>query len=229
MLNPGDPESILSSPRAAILKTRSGSVGSPVTGHAFALSPICDNDAHTKKRIVTPAFPRDTTWLKRPATYAGAYRPWLTDPGSLTSRIKARCPAFSLELDFQGRRRVNRDERFIMGRTRDALVREVWLLCRRKPVVFAHSILDPRDVRSAWQQLPGLGTRPLGAALFADPRIKRYPLRTRRLGPHHELYARAVSALTRRPAALWARRSLFELEGSPILVTEVFLPGILAL
>jgi chorismate lyase len=171
---------------------------------------------------------RDRVWLRRPPYGAGGYRTWLTDTGSLTSRIQARCAAFSVKLVFQGRRRVNRDERFLVNRRR-ALVREVYLMCRRTPVVFAHSIVEPRELRGAWQHLTRLGTRPLGAALFADPRVERYPLRQRKLNSRHQLYRRACAALKVRPLYLWARRSLFTLRGSPILVTEVFLPGILDL
>lgn len=172
---------------------------------------------------------RDRAWLRRPPYGAGEYRSWLIDDGSLTSRIQARCDKFSVKLVFQGRRRCNRDERFLVGRRKRAVVREVYLMCRRTPVVFAHSIVDPRDLHGTWQRLTRLGTRPLGAALFADPRVKRYPLRQRKLNPRHELYRRASAVLKKRPPYLWARRSLFAVRGSPILVTEVFLPGVLAL
>ncbi|OGA53891.1 MAG: hypothetical protein A3G24_03540 [Betaproteobacteria bacterium RIFCSPLOWO2_12_FULL_62_13] len=175
--------------------------------------------------------PRDDKWLRRPPHSATRFHAWLTDRGSLTSRIQARCPAFSIKVVFQGLRRVNRDENFLrhakVGRL--ALVREVYLMCRRTPVVFAHSVIDPRAVRGAWRRVARLGSRPLGAALFANPRIKRYPLRQKKLNRHHELYERAGAALRARPAHLWARRSLFTLHRSPILVTEVFLPGILKL
>lgn len=173
-------------------------------------------------------LPRDRHWLRRPPHSTGKTRAWLVDRGSLTARIQARCAAFSVKLVFQGRGRVDRDERFLMppGRRGPALVREVYLYCRRTPVVFAHSIFDPRSLRGPWRRLARLGTRPLGAALFADPRVHRYPLRQRKLNPHHELYRRACRALKSRPAFLWARRSLFTLHDSPILVTEVFLPGI---
>jgi chorismate--pyruvate lyase len=69
----------------------------------------------------------------------------------------------------------------------------------------------------------------MGAALFADPRIRRFPLRYRKVNRGHPLYRRACTALHRPPPHLWARRSLFTLRGAPILVTEVFLPGILRL
>ena len=172
--------------------------------------------------------PRDRRWLRRPAHSALKTRAWLVDRGSLTARIQGRCDAFRVKLVFQGRGRVDRDEVFLQpgGRRGYALVREVYLYCAGTPVVFAHSVIDPRSLRGPWRRIAGLGNRPLGAALFADPRIRRYPLRQKRLSRHHELYRRAVEALASPPPHLWARRSLFLLHKSPILVTEVFLPGI---
>jgi chorismate--pyruvate lyase len=176
------------------------------------------------------SVPRDALWRRLPPA-AGCYRPWLRDRGSLTGRLQQRCPAFSMKVMFQGLRRINRDERFLFGRrTRGlALVREVYLYCRGAPVVFAHSVVRVRDLRGGLRWLNRLGGRPLGAALFADPRIGRYPLRQKKLGRRHELYRRACGALSAPPATLWARRSLFILHKSPILVTEVFLPEILKL
>lgn len=174
--------------------------------------------------------PRDRYWRRCLAAGAGRYHAWLIDRGSLTGRIRSRCSAFRVELVFQGPHRATRDERFLVGgRARRTVVREVYLHCARMPVVFAHSVVRRRDLRGAWRALTRLGTRPLGAALFANPRVRRQPLRFRRLNPGDELYARACARLGARPAALWARRSLFILHNSPILVTEIFLPGILTL
>lgn len=176
-------------------------------------------------------YPRDKQWPRRPPYPSGPYRPWLTDRGSLTARIQVRCAAFSVRVVFQGLRRVNRDEVFLHAamRRRRVVVREVYLMCRRTPVVFAHSVFDPLALRGPWRRLARLGSRPLGAALFADPRIRRYPLRPKKLNANHELFGKACAALRVRPAHLWARRSLFMLGDSPILVTEVFLPGIIKL
>lgn len=192
-----------------------------VLTHAI-IKPTCSNSVKS--------IPRDNLWCRLPAG-AAAYRPWLRDLGSLTARIQERCPAFSVKVAFQGLRRLNRDEREVFRRSgvRLAMVREVYLYCRRTPVVFAHSVLDARDMRGAWRALAGLGRRPLGAALFADPRVRRYPLRQKKLNRSHELHRRARAVLRRAPVTLWARRSLFALHESPILVTEVFLPGILKL
>ncbi|MBI3936345.1 MAG: chorismate lyase [Betaproteobacteria bacterium] len=173
---------------------------------------------------------RDTRWHRAPPPPAGDCRQWLTDRGSLTCRIQSRCKAFRVKVVRQGLERANRDEqRVVTARRGLALVREVFLYCGRTPVVFAHSIAGRSSLRGAWRRLGSLGAQPLGEALFADPRVKRYPLRFARLNRRHELYARACRPLRKLPACLWARRSLFVLRGAPLLVTEVFLPGILKL
>jgi len=173
---------------------------------------------------------RDRYWRQRPGAGAGSYHHWLIDRGSLTDRIRARCDAFRVEVVFQGSRRATRDERFLFGvKGRQTLVREVYLRCGDVPVVFAHSVARRRDLRCAWRSLKKLGSRPLGAALFANPRVRRHALRFRELNAHDELAGRALRGASRKQHELWARRSLFTLRNSPILVTEVFLPGILGL
>ena len=95
----------------------------------------------------------DVDWQRTPAA-AGRYRAWLTDRGSLTARIAARCPGVRVEVTFQGLRRPDRDERFLFadgGRSR-VLVREVLLCCGDTPVVFAHTVVRPRDLRGAVAQ-----------------------------------------------------------------------------
>lgn len=96
------------------------------------------------------------------------------------------------------------------------------------PVVYAHSVLAPGERGAGWRLMQGMGSRPLGAALFTDPRIRRLMLRQRKLGRGHELYRRA-SRVAMPGGTPWARRSLFIVGKSPILVTEVFLPGVLTL
>ena len=162
---------------------------------------------------------------------AGAYRAWLRAGGSLTQRIEARAPGMKVKVMFQGPRRLNRDERFMAPDNACAttLTRDVHLICGSTPVVYAHSVIQPGDRGAAARLMRRMGTRPLGAALFADPRIRRCALRFCRIGRGHELYRNAIVMLKRPPVALWARRSVFVIGKSPILVTEVFLPGIVKL
>ena len=195
------------------------------------LKRICDNSSRFRSFPTVKFFLREVQWLRRPPSVPGRYRVWLDDRGSLTRRIEQHCSDFRVKVLSQRRARVNGDEGVIWpyGLRRLAWVREVYLMCRRTPVVFAHSVIDPKALHGAWRRLQRLGNRPLGAVLFADPRIRRFPLRQKKLNRNHPLYRRACAALRTRPPHLWARRSLFTLRGMPILVTEVFLPEILRL
>ena len=171
------------------------------------------------------------TWRSRLIGVRGAERAWLTDQGSLTQRILARCPRFAVRHVQQQRAAAALDEALLCG-LKPACVttlREVYLYCHDIPVVFAHSVLPTHSLRGGWQGLGKLGSKPLGGALFANPLVQRTPLQFTRLSPRHRLYQRACERLPQRPASLWARRSLFSLGGKHILVTEVFLPGILEL
>lgn len=171
-------------------------------------------------------IPRDSNWCSAPVA-AGALRRWLTDPGSLTARLVRHAGTIKVKVLFQGLRRPNRDEAFLFPNPAlRVLVREVVLLRGDTPMVFAHTVLDRHALQGAWRRITGLGSRPLGAALFADPRIARFPLRQKKLPRSHPLYCRAAAQLKKLPPSLWARRSIFAAGKSPILVSEVFLPAI---
>lgn len=171
-----------------------------------------------------------TEWLAS-AWQAGAWRGWLSDRGSLTQRLRERCPDLHVMRLRQSHGLPDEDERRPLGlpRRRLALLREVLLMCGETPLVFAHSVIPLAGLRGPWVGLSGLGHSPLGAALFANPRILRHPLEYRRVDARHPLYRGAAHHVTAPPASLWARRSLFALDRRPILVTEVFLPEILEL
>lgn len=176
---------------------------------------------------------RREAWLSRPGRFAALdqWYDWLVHTGSLTDRIRARCAAFRVDLLRQALAAPNPDERAVLGLRPGeiAWVREVVLRCGASPLVFAHTALPRTNIRGAWHLLAGLGNRPLGALLFADPQIARLAFRYRELDARHPLYHRAAALLTSAPPALWARRSLFRRAGRAILVTEVFLPGMLEL
>ena len=183
--------------------------------------------------------PRHETWLAHPprAAMPGALLPWMRDAGSLTARIRARCSRFAVQVVRQELARVHRDEALLLGLRAGerAWLREVLLLADGRPVVFARSLLPRRNVRGAWNLFHGIGSRPLGAALFSDPAIARLPLACRRLDGRDARYHRARVALSRyapaqrMPRALWTRRSIFLLRGSALMVSEAFLPEILEL
>lgn len=178
-------------------------------------------------------------WKAAPAraTVPPSLIPWLTDPASLTARIRQRCQHFAVALCYQGPGKALRDEALALRLRRGERlwVREVLLLADQQPVVFARSLLPRHHVRGAWNLFHGFGARPLGAALFSDPAIRRGMLACIRLDRRDARYHRARALLAAAhpalvmPATLWGRRSLFSRQQRALLVSEFFLPSILDL
>jgi chorismate lyase len=202
----------------------------------------------------------DGRWHRLALAPLGVRR-WLTSTGSLTRRLQRASDRFEVVRLRQQRGAPCHDERAVVAprerrghgaagaagvRKLDFLVREVVLICDGQPAVFAHSVISARALAGRWRWLAGLGNRPLGAALFRDPRVRRGPLAYRRLRPPDPRFLGACRALRAAhasaagggslagpeqgafaaPRALWARRSLFSAGGERLLVTEVFLPAV---
>lgn len=160
---------------------------------------------------------------------AKALQPWLIDEGSLTARLQLRYSHFAVNPTVVKYAKPIADESALLYLhiRKTTLIREVLLIGNRQPVVFAHSVLPRASLRGAWNGLGRLGNKPLGATLFANPKVKRTPLSYKKLSPHHKLFQHATAHLTIKPTHLWARRSIFSLNCARILVTEIFLPKLL--
>jgi len=156
-------------------------------------------------------------------------RGWLLDPASLTRRLQFACTgAFGVQLLAQRWARPQQNEVQVLGMRAGsrALIREVYLGCDRQPWVYARTVIPGTTLTGSRRRLAYLKNRPLGAMLFADPHMARGPVELARLMPGDSLYAAATCHLVSRPEWIWGRRSLFRLGGAPLLVSEIFLPGI---
>lgn len=158
---------------------------------------------------------------------------WLIDTESLTRRLQTACGR-----DFHVAPRAQRWERPLPSE-RDALalpdharalVRQVHLLSGERALVFARTVMPVTTLQGARRRYARLRTRSLGSVLFGTPGLVRGPLEAAHLEPGHALYDTALGGAGRRGAsALWGRRSVFLVQGHPLLVTEVFLPAVLRL
>lgn len=161
-----------------------------------------------------------------------ALRCWLSDSSSLTVSLQAACRQFRVQLVSQTHGRGGAQECEAIGLRRSSRVwqREVLLHCDDMAVVFARTVA-PCSGLAGWPLLRGLGENSLGAALFADSRVRRGALQFARLTQAHPLRSAMRDALGREEAqqAVYARRSKFERKQGCLLVTEVFLPSILLL
>lgn len=157
--------------------------------------------------------------------------PWLLDSGSLTERLISACPGkFSVRLTGQERQRPLREEADALGLgagTR-AVVRQVQLQCDAQPWVLARTVIPLTTLTGPRRRLMRLGNRSLGAFLFSDPTMSRDPMEVTHLIAGSFLHAAITVAMAKPPVELWGRRSVFRLNGRPLLVSEFFLPAIAA-
>lgn len=154
---------------------------------------------------------------------------WLFDAGSLTARLSASCPGqFRVAVQSQLWRTPQHNEirRLGMRERQMSLVREVYLYCGTCPMVFARTVIPRQTLRGRQKHLSGLGSRSLGSVLFADPQMRRDELEVARIHRDHRLYHKAISLLDKVPDSIWGRRSVFYLDDKPLLVSEIFLPGV---
>jgi len=168
-----------------------------------------------------------SAWLPGSAVAPPA-RALIRGHGSLTQAVRGVSRDFSVRVTTAGLAPPFVDERAALGMRRPVIgwVREVLLCDADTPLVFAHTVLR-RDDLVGWPWLTGLGGKPLGEVLFRHPRVHRLPLSFRRIDARHPLYHSARRAAGGAAPWLWARRSLFSLDGRRLLVTEVFLPALL--
>lgn len=153
-------------------------------------------------------FPADAAALAR---VPEALRPWLVETGSLTQRLKQACPGeFRLKVLGERDRGLPGDIATVLGLSKGdpALEREVHLCCDDTPCIHARSWLPHDTLTGAGGMLASLGERPLGDALFSLPGLSRGPIE-----------------IAETPQG-WSRRSVFRVEGQPLLVSECFLEGI---
>ena len=150
---------------------------------------------------------------------------WLAEPGLLTERLRACCggrPGLTVVAEREAPLAAA-ESALLQTPGSAAFVREIELTCNGRPWVFAQTLV-PLATLARHRWLSTLGEAALGERLAAVPGIRRGPLQFARLTAGTALFHRALRDNAAPPAALWARRSWFAIDGSRLLVQEVFLP-----
>jgi chorismate--pyruvate lyase len=152
-------------------------------------------------------------------------RAWLTYPGLLSARMRELFGAAAY-----GLRVVREQQRNDCGKALArmacpqgaALVREIEIMNGSRRAMYAQTCIPAQTLqRQPW--LRQLGTRSLGETLASVSAVQRGALEFKKLTAGDELLSAAEADATEQ-TSLWARRSVFVIDGSPLLVTEVFLP-----
>ncbi len=181
----------------------------------------------TKTRDDAPVWLSHRSWSK--INLPVALRRWLLDPSSLTDQLKRACDGnFKVRVidEFWAKPRV--DEMRVLGMRAGTIarIRQVQLLCNDRPSVFARTVIPSSTLSGKQRRLAYLGNKPLGAYLFADPYMKRGEVELACIRPGQATFSEATSGSKRKPNNIWGRRSVFRIGGKPLLVSEVFLPGL---
>lgn len=140
------------------------------------------------------------------------WQDWLSDAGSLTQLIANKTQStVSVEVLSDHNQNLLKDEALLFDKPLNRCrVREVYLCVNDVPVVFARSILPTSSSTGINRDVLQLGSKPLGEVLFKKGKA---PILLRQI--------------TEVPGLGWGRRSLYQLRGHPILITEFFLPELL--
>jgi chorismate lyase len=179
-------------------------------------------------RILRPI--RELLWcdekrLLKTSPISAPLRSWLLDKSSLTAKLIALSRGrFRVQVLRQIKTRVGRGEALALGinRSQLTLVREVVLMGNNQAWVFARSVLPLNSLTGRLRHLRKQGARPLGAFLFSQPHLKRSPIALGHISRHHRY---VPVELLGDQQSVWGRRSIFDIEGKKLLVSEVFLPG----
>jgi chorismate lyase len=171
----------------------------------------------------------DTHWRFEPLpTFTDFQRDWLGRGGSLTARL-ATLGKVTVHVMREGVAPSWDDEHAVLDIAPRAPVwmREVILSVNGTPFVTAHSVVPLRESGSVWRAIRGLRTRPLADLLYGHNRISRSALVSRKITTGHPFYRLTFAVLGKDcPHVLLARRSVFERNGAPLMVSECMLPAL---
>jgi chorismate lyase len=154
-------------------------------------------------------------------------RPWLIGQGLLSERLRSvGGEGYALKVADEYTAVLTPLQREDLGTASSAaLVREVALQMRGKTWVYAQSLI-PDATLDQFPWLAELGTSPIGQVMAGISGVERRPYEFVRVPASHPLGRRALEWIEERPEWLWARRALWRLRGLPVLVQEIFCPGI---
>jgi chorismate lyase len=109
---------------------------------------------------------------------------------------------------------------------RYGLIREVTLHKNGNPLLLARTIIPEETIKVAHRNLSHLGTRPLGEVIFSYPDLERITMDLTLIEP--AAWTSKVQKDANISQPIWGRRTVYAIQERPMLVSEFFLPEILA-
>lgn len=147
------------------------------------------------------------------ASIPKAYHALVTDSASLSARLKSKCKNLSVQLHLQTLARAFADEQDLLAiQEPHSLIRKTCLLGDDQPWIQARIVVPHRSYLNWKCDFDNLGTKLLGETLlYQRPGLKRSAFQFAQFNDQ-----------------VWGRRSIFSIDTDQVLVTEFFLPAVLA-
>jgi chorismate lyase len=158
-----------------------------------------------------------------------AVQSWAYEVGSLTQRLRDYYGnTIAVTILFHQWRKPFLSERkhLQLPLHRYGLTREVLLHTNGKPLLLARTIIPEATIKVAHRNLSHLGTRPLGEVIFSYPDLERITMDLALIAPATWTEQAQSRANINQP--IWGRRTVYSIRERPMLVSEFFLPEILA-
>jgi chorismate--pyruvate lyase len=179
-------------------------------------------------------FNREPVWIPNRRglrhTLPTDVRSWTYEPGSLTQRLRSYYgAAVKVKILFHRRQTPFQGERKLLKLPEhlNCLTREVLLHADGKPLILARTILPEQTIRVAHRNLSHLGNRPLGEVIFSYPNLERLDMQITIIPPSGWSLSALAEASINQP--IGGRRTVYAIQQKPMLVSEFFLPGALAI
>ena len=145
---------------------------------------------------------------------------WLQEGGSFMQRLRDHGLKPRIQLLRQAFEAPQVEENAYLAQKprQHVFIREVEICHELQPLLFARTAIPLKVLKGKERQLQFLGTRALGSVLFSYPKVKRSAF---------DLFSCQLPQYAK--AELWGRRSVFQLGPKAVLLTEIFLPALVAL
>lgn len=121
---------------------------------------------------------------------------------------------------------LNPDEEGFFSAEEPATIREVCLSSQGVPLLIARTVFTS-DILRTHPRIVELGNRPLGSLLFADGVTCPYSARQFTEIREDGVLFPLIRWRHQGAEVYWGRRTLFQLFGAPLLVTEIFTPELI--
>ncbi|MEI6068830.1 MAG: chorismate lyase [Methylococcaceae bacterium] len=154
---------------------------------------------------------------------------WVYESGSLTQRLRDCYGAgVAVKVLLQRWQTPFLSERRLLDLSEHqySLTREVLLHVNGKPLILARSIIPAATVKTAKSNLSRLGNRPLGEIIFSYPKLERIAMDITLINPLIWTPSALAEVDIKQP--IWGRRTVYGIAHQHMLVSEFFLPEVLA-